>query len=70
MNWKRATIPILLTALLGGCGAKISGDPYCDLTRPLLFDGKDTVTYLLKHDRNLLVDILVQNETSSRVCKE
>ncbi len=70
MNYMRAMIPILLIALLGGCGAKISGDTYCDLARPLLFDGKDTVGYLLKHDRILLVDILVHNETSARVCKE
>ena len=66
----RATIPILLIALLGGCGTKISGDTYCDLTRPLLFDGDATVTYLLKHDRILFVDILVHNETRLRVCKE
>ena len=66
----RAMIPILLIALLNGCGAKISGDTYCDLTRPLLFDGKDTVSYLLKHDRILFVDILVANETRLRVCKE
>ncbi len=66
----RATIPILLIALVSGCGAKISGDTYCDLTRPLLFDGKDTVSYLLKHDRILFVDILVANETRLRVCKE
>ena len=70
MNWTRLTIPTLLIVLLAGCGAKISGDTYCDLARPLLFDSKDTVGYLLKHDRNLLVDILVSNETSARVCKE
>ena len=66
----RATIPTLLIALLAGCGTKISGDTYCDLTRPLLFDGDATVTYLLKHDRILFVDILVHNETRLRVCKE
>mgnify|MGYP006154557475 CR=1 FL=1 len=70
MNWTRLTIPTLLIALLGGCVTKISGDTYCDLTRPLLFDGKDTVTYMLKHDRILFVDILVHNETRLRVCKE
>ena len=60
----------MLIVLIAGCGAKISGDTYCDLTRPLLFDGKDTVTYMLKHDRILFVDILVANETRQRVCKE
>lgn len=70
MNWTRATIPTLLIVLLAGCGARISGDTYCDLTRPLLFDSEDTVSYLLKHDRILFVDILVSNETRIRVCKE
>ena len=70
MNWTRLTIPTLLIVLLSGCVEKISGDTYCDLTRPLLFDGEDTVTYLLKHDRILFVDILVSNETRDRVCKE
>ena len=70
MKWTRLTIPTLLIVLIAGCGAKISGDTYCDLTRPLLFDGKDTVTYMLKHDRILFVDILVANETRLRVCKE
>ena len=66
----RATIPILLIALLGGCVEKISGDTYCDIARPFLFDGEDTVTYLLKYDRDLFLDILVHNETRDRVCKE
>ena len=70
MNWTRATIPTLLIVLLAGCGAKISGDTYCDLARPLLFEGEDTVTYLLKHDRILFVHILIHNETRLRVCKE
>jgi len=65
----RAMIPILLIALLGGCGATISGDSYCDITRPVLFGGQHTVDWLMKNDRALVVDLLVANETFERICQ-
>jgi hypothetical protein len=58
----------LLTVLISGC-AKISGDTYCDLASPMYFDNQDTVEYLLHQDKNLLLDVLIHNETHEKVCK-
>jgi len=58
----------LLTVLISGC-AKISGDTYCDLASPMYFDNQDTVDYLLHQDKNLLLDVLIHNETHQKVCK-
>ena len=57
----------LLTVLISGC-AKISGDTYCDLASPMYFDNQDTVDYLLHQDKNLLLDVLIHNETHQKVC--
>lgn len=58
----------LLAVPLAGC-AKITGDTYCDIASPLYFDSEATPEWLLKHDRDLLVDIVVHNETNERLCK-
>ena len=58
----------LLAVPLAGC-AKITGDTYCDIASPLHFDSEATPEWLLKHDRDLLVDIVVHNETNERLCK-
>ena len=54
--------------LISGC-ARITGDTYCDIASPLYFDSEATPEWLLKHDRDLLVDIVVHNETNERLCK-
>jgi hypothetical protein len=46
----------------------ISGDSYCDIAGPLLFDSQKTVDWLLANDRTLLVDVIVHNETQDRIC--
>ena len=58
----------LLAVPLAGC-ARITGDTYCDIASPLYFDSEATPEWLLKHDRDLLVDIVVHNETNERLCK-
>lgn len=60
---------VCLTALASGCGMTISGDSYCDVAGPLLFDSQKTVDWLLTNDRTLLVDVIVHNETQARLCK-
>ena len=60
-------IPLLLLGLTSGC-AKISGDSYCDITGPLLFESERTIDWLIKNDRPLMQDIMVSNETYKRVC--
>jgi hypothetical protein len=57
-----------LTALVSGCGTTISGDSYCDIASPLLFDSQRTVDWLVANDRALLVDVIVHNETNDRIC--
>ena len=61
------TMALLAVPLAGG--AKITGDTYCDIASPLYFDSEATPEWLLKHDRDLLVDIVVHNETNERLCK-
>jgi hypothetical protein len=53
--------------LVSGC-AKISGDTYCDLTSPLIFDSDEVVDYLIESDTKLLRDIIIHNETHEKVC--
>lgn len=59
-------IPILLILPAAGC-VKI-GDSYCDIASKLYFDDNATVDWLLQNDRSLLVDIIVHNETNTRIC--
>ena len=57
----------LLIVLVSGC-AKISNDSYCDISSPLYFDHEDVIEMLMAEDRQLITDILVHNETHSRIC--
>ena len=59
-------ISIALLAL-AGC-ARLTTDSYCDIASPLYFDTDETVSWLLRNDRTLLVDIIVHNETNRRIC--
>ena len=68
MKLKSWTILASLIVLVSGCGVKISGDSYCDIAGPLLFDSQKTVDWLLANDRTLLVDVIVHNETQDRIC--
>ena len=47
----------------------MTGDTYCDVASPLLFDNEKVASDLIQQDRRLLVDILIHNETYSRICK-
>jgi hypothetical protein len=58
-------IPVLLIALMSGC---VRSDGYCDIASSLYFDTDRTVSWLLQNDRTLLVDIIVHNETTRRIC--
>lgn len=43
-------------------------DSYCDIAKPHLFADENTVDWLLRNDRALLVDTTVHNETYDRLC--
>lgn len=55
----------LLTVLAGGC---VRSDGYCDIASELYFNTDATVSWLLHNDRNLLVDVIIHNETTRRIC--
>ena len=57
----------LFVVLLSGC-ARLTTDSYCDIASEMYFDTDRTVSWLLANDRSLLVDIIVHNETTRRVC--
>ena len=59
--------PLSVIVLISGC-ARISGDSYCDITSPILFDSEQTVDFLINNDRAMLTDVIVHNETHARIC--
>ena len=65
-------LPMILASsmlLTSGC-ANLMADTYCDIASPLYFNDASTVDTLIRQDRQLLVDIVVHNETHKRICGE
>ena len=65
MRLRLWTTLTLCAVLASGC---VRTDGYCDIASELYFDTDETVSWLLRNDRNLLVDIIVHNETTRRIC--
>lgn len=59
---------ILLTAQASGC-AKIQNDSYCDVAGPIYFGDEASLHWLMEHDRQLVMDVVVNNETYEALCK-
>jgi hypothetical protein len=59
---------VLLIVPLAGC-ANLEANSYCDIASPLYFDSLKTAEWLIEHDRKLLTDIVINNETHERLCK-
>lgn len=57
----------LLIVLTSGC-AKITADTYCDIASPHYFGSDATVDWLMRNDKQFLVDNLVHNETFDKLC--
>ena len=53
--------------LISGC-AKITNDSYCDVAYPMYFEDDHTIDVLEEHDRELMIDVLVHNETYEKLC--
>lgn len=68
--WKRSTMLALPLALLSGCARIEFADTYCDVAEVHQFGGEETISWLLRNDRDLLVSIVVHNETRKRLCAE
>lgn len=60
----------LAAVLLAGCETVVQIDTYCDIATPQLFGSEQTIEWLLKNDRDLLVDVIVHNETIDRLCDQ
>lgn len=59
----------LASVLVGGC-ASVTANNYCDIASPMHFGQQSTVDWLLRNDRQLLVEIVVNNETHERLCNQ
>jgi hypothetical protein len=56
-----------VSLLISGC-AKITSDSYCDVAFPLYFEDQEAIRSLEEHDYELMVDVLVHNETYEKLC--
>ena len=59
---------VLALVLLSGCAGIEWSDSYCEIAEPHLFGSEATINWLIKNDRDLLVSVVVHNETVSRLC--
>lgn len=66
MKSKRLIVTLCAAGLLSGCVAP-SGD-YCDIARPIYFDGVETVDWLMYNDQPVLREIVTHNEQVERLC--
>ena len=60
----------LLPALLSGCARIEWTDTYCDVAEIDEFGSEETIAWLLENDRDLLVSVVVHNETKERLCDQ
>lgn len=66
---KHLMMMALLSALISGCGAKITTNTYCDVSKPHFFGSEDTADWLMKNDRQFFTDTIVHNETHEKLCE-
>jgi hypothetical protein len=67
MRLKFLTIVAFLAVPLAGC-VKVGANSYCDIATPLYFDSMKISEWLIEHDRKLLTDIVINNETHANLC--
>ena len=53
----------LASGLLAGCAQTPTNGNYCDLASPLWIGSTQTIDSLMQADRELLVSIVIHNET-------
>jgi hypothetical protein len=61
MKLKPLIVMLLGAGLLFGCAKTPSGD-FCDIARPIYFDGEIVVDWLLDNDEQLLRNVVAHNE--------
>ena len=58
-----------LSVLLSGCAQTPTNGNYCDLAGPLWIGSTQTIDSLMQTDRDLLVGIVIHNETWADTCQ-
>ena len=58
----------LVSVLVSGCTQTPTGN-YCDLAGPLWLGSTQTIDNLMQADRDLLVGIVIHNETWADTCQ-
>jgi len=58
-----------VSVLLGGCAQTPTNGNYCDLAGPLWLGSTQTIDSLMQADRDLLVGIVIHNETWADNCQ-
>jgi len=56
-------------ALVAGCASVPAGD-FCDVATVKTFESEATPEYLVRNERALLIDVLVENEYGARNCPD
>ena len=69
MMSKLSAMLALASALLAGCAQTPTSGNYCDLASPLWLGSTQTIDDLMQADRDLLVGIVIHNETWADTCQ-
>jgi len=59
----------LASGLLASCAQTQTNGNYCDLAEPLWLGSTQTIDTLMQADRDLLVNIVIHNETWADTCQ-
>jgi len=59
----------LASGLLASCAQTPTNGNYCDLAEPLWLGSTQTIDTLMQADRDLLVNIVIHNETWADTCQ-
>jgi len=69
MRSKLLAMLALASGLLSGCAQTPTNGNYCDLAGPLWLGSTQTIDDLMQADRDLLIDIVIHNETWADTCQ-
>ena len=69
MRSKRLATLALASVLLSSCDQTPTNGNYCDLAGPLWLGSTQTIDDLMQADRDLLVSIVIHNETWADNCR-
>lgn len=62
MKSKLLIVTLCAAGLLSGCAGQTPSGDFCDIARPIYFDGEIVVDWLLDNDETMLRDVVSHNE--------